>query len=94
MFYVMRDVLAVYCCSSDSGAVLNPITEIYFLVFWQLFLPFALKADGEMQRRAVNFITMYNQHLCNTSDSFHSLHFLSVVKFFWDFLTTFLKDFL
>lgn len=33
MLHVMRDVLAVYCSSSDSGAALNPITEIYFLGF-------------------------------------------------------------
>lgn len=45
-----------------------------------------------MQRRAVNFITMYNQHLCNTSDSLHSLHFLLCSKkFFWGFSTIFLR---
>lgn len=33
MLHVMRDVLAAYFSSSDSGALLNPITEIYFLVF-------------------------------------------------------------
>lgn len=33
MLHVMRDVLAAYCSSSDSGAALNPITEIYFLGF-------------------------------------------------------------
>lgn len=33
-----------------------------------------------MRRRAVNFITMYNQHLCNTLDSLHSLYFLLCSK--------------
>lgn len=55
MLHVMRDVLAEYFSSSDSGALLNPITEIYFLVFWQLFLPFTLKADGENAKKNCQF---------------------------------------